>query len=48
VNVFALAFLIVGLILLILASLGLPGGRFSLLAAGLAFWCLAEIVTRTM
>jgi hypothetical protein len=39
------AFLVVGLVLLILAALNVPGGRFNLLAAGLAFWLFAAFFT---
>jgi hypothetical protein len=38
------AFMIVALILFIIAALGFPTGRFSLLAGGLAFWVAAEIL----
>jgi hypothetical protein len=33
---------IVSLVLFILAAIGIPTSRFSLIAAGLAFWILGE------
>lgn len=41
-NVVQLAFYLVALILLILAAIGVPGGRYGLGWAGLAFWITAE------
>jgi hypothetical protein len=35
--------LIFALVLFILAAVGVPGGRFNLTAAGLAFWVAAVI-----
>lgn len=43
-NVFALALLIVAVILFLLAGVGVGAGRFSLVAFGLAAWALAELV----
>lgn len=36
---------IVALVLLILAAIGVPASRFSLLAAGMAFWLAGEHIT---
>lgn len=33
---------VIALVLLILAAIGVPSGRFGLLAAGLAFWLAGE------
>lgn len=42
-----LALLIAALVLFIVAAIGVPAGRYSLLAAGLACWLLgAEILGR--
>lgn len=40
----ALALLIVALVLFVIATVGVPSGRFSLMAAGLACWVLSEII----
>ncbi len=40
----AAAFMIVALILFIIAAIGFPTGRYSLIAAGLAFWVAGEII----
>jgi len=39
-----LVFLIVALVLFILAAIGVPAGRFSLIAAGLAFFTASFLV----
>ena len=36
--------LIVALILFILAAVGVPSSRINLVAAGLAFWLLAQLI----
>ena len=36
--------LVVAFVLFVLAALGLPAGRFNLLAAGLACWLLSQIM----
>ena len=43
---FALALLVASLVLFILATIGVPTGRFSLVAAGLACWVAAVVVAR--
>jgi hypothetical protein len=40
----ALVFLIVALVLFIIAAIGIPTGRWSLIAAGLAFWVGSHLV----
>ncbi len=40
----SLVLLVVALVLFILAAIGIPSSRFSLIAAGLAFWVLTLIV----
>lgn len=42
----ALALLIAALVLFVLAAIGVPAGRYSLLAAGLACWVLSQLVGR--
>ena len=42
----AAALVIAAFILFILATVGVPAGRYSLLAAGLACWVLSQLVTR--
>lgn len=42
----SLAFLIVALIFFILAAVGVPTGRFNLVAVGLAFFTAAHIASR--
>jgi hypothetical protein len=39
-----LALLIAAFVLFVLAAVGVPSGRFSLMAAGLACWSLAEVI----
>jgi len=43
-TVIALALLIVAVILFALSGFGVGAGRFSLLAFGLMFWALAELL----
>lgn len=40
----SLVFLIVAFVLFLIAAVGVPSGRFSLLSAGLACWVLSEIL----
>lgn len=40
----SMIFLIVALVLFVVAALGIATGRYSLVAAGLAFWVASEIV----
>jgi hypothetical protein len=42
----ATALVIAAFILFILAAVGVPAGRYSLLAAGLACWVLSQLVGR--
>jgi hypothetical protein len=44
--VIGLAFLIAALVLFILAAIGVPAGRYSLMAAGLACWVASLLVAR--
>jgi hypothetical protein len=41
-----LAFLIAALVLFILAAIGVPAGRYSLMAAGLACWVASLLIAR--
>lgn len=40
----SLAFLIAALVLFIIAAVGVPSGRFSLIAAGLACWVVSQLL----
>ena len=42
----ATAFLIAALVLFILATAGIPAGRYSLQSAGLACWVIALLIGR--
>jgi hypothetical protein len=42
----ATALVIAAFILFVLAAIGIPSGRYSLLAAGLACWVLSQLVGR--
>lgn len=39
-----LIFLVVAIVLFVLAAVGVPAGRVSLVAAGLAFWAATDLV----
>ncbi len=41
---FSLLFLVVALVLFVIAAIGVPTARFNLIAAGLAFWVLAQLL----
>lgn len=36
--------LVLALVLFFLSAVGVPGGRFSLVSAGLFFWCLSTAI----
>ena len=42
----SLAFLIAALVLFIIAAIGVPAGRYNLIAAGLACWVASLLVGR--
>lgn len=41
----SLIFLVAALVLFIVAAVGIPAGRFSLIAAGLACWIASALAT---
>jgi len=42
----SLIFLIAALVLFIIATIGVPAGRYNLVAAGLACWMIAQLVPK--